>query len=75
MKRRALIRHLRKHGCELLREGGRHSIYWHPQSEKTVPVPRHAEIADLLARHIFEELGIPAPGEEQSKKGEGSESP
>lgn len=27
MKRRDLIRHLEAHGCELLREGGKHSVY------------------------------------------------
>ncbi|MEK6756467.1 MAG: type II toxin-antitoxin system HicA family toxin [Bacteroidota bacterium] len=27
MKRIDLIRHLEKHGCELLREGGNHSVY------------------------------------------------
>jgi len=28
MKRSQLLRHMREHGCELLREGGRHS-WWH----------------------------------------------
>jgi mRNA interferase HicA len=28
MKRRDLLRHLEKHGCALLREGGKHS-WWH----------------------------------------------
>lgn len=27
MKRRDLIRHLESHGCELLREGGNHTLY------------------------------------------------
>lgn len=27
MKQRDLIRHLERHGCELLREGGKHTIY------------------------------------------------
>lgn len=27
MKRRDLVRHLRAHGCEFLREGGNHSVY------------------------------------------------
>jgi hypothetical protein len=30
MKRAELVRHLAAHGCELFREGGRHSIYWNP---------------------------------------------
>ena len=61
MNRRALIRHLRRHGCLLAREGGRHSIYVNPDNERTAPVPRHAEIADLLARKICEQLDIPPP--------------
>lgn len=27
MKRRDLIRHLETYGCELLREGGKHTLY------------------------------------------------
>jgi len=27
MKRRDLVRHLLENGCELLREGARHSVY------------------------------------------------
>lgn len=34
MKRRDLNRYLESHGCELLREGGRHS-WWHNPSLKT----------------------------------------
>ena len=30
MKRADLVRHLTSHGCKLLREGGRHSIYYNP---------------------------------------------
>jgi mRNA interferase HicA len=61
MKRRALIKHLHQQGCELLREGSRHTIYWNPSNENTAPIPRHKEIADLLVRRICEELGIPQP--------------
>jgi predicted RNA binding protein YcfA (HicA-like mRNA interferase family) len=39
-----LLRHLSAHGCQLLREGGRHSIYWNPANRKTSAVPRHNEI-------------------------------
>jgi mRNA interferase HicA len=61
MKRRALLDHLRAHGCELLREGARHSIYWNPANNKTSAVPRHGEIANLLARKICQDLGAPPP--------------
>ena len=32
MKRRDFLRHLAAHGCQLLREGGRHSIFFNPQT-------------------------------------------
>ncbi|HKP54576.1 MAG TPA: type II toxin-antitoxin system HicA family toxin [Chloroflexia bacterium] len=59
MKRRQLIKHLTSNGCQLLREGAKHSIYFEPASGKTSSVPRHAEIADILARKICRDLGIP----------------
>ncbi|MBI3318776.1 MAG: type II toxin-antitoxin system HicA family toxin [Candidatus Omnitrophica bacterium] len=61
MKRRDLLRHLGQHGCKLLREGSRHSIYWNPASRKTSSVPRHSEINDFLAKKICRDLGIPEP--------------
>lgn len=61
MKRRALVRHLEEHGCELLREGGRHSIYVNRASRRTSAVPRHTEINDDLARKICRDLGVPEP--------------
>jgi len=59
MKRRALLKHLKKHGCELIREGSRHSIYWNPENNNTSTVPRHSEIKDLLSNKICQDLGIP----------------
>jgi len=61
MKRRDLERHLREHGCKLLREGGNHSVYWNPADRRTSSVPRHREVSDLLARKICRDLGIPEP--------------
>jgi mRNA interferase HicA len=61
MKRRELVRHLTNHGCELLREGGRHSVYWNPATGKTSTVPRHREVQEFLARKICRDLGIPPP--------------
>lgn len=49
MKRRALLAHLRAHGCELRREGGEHSIWWNPANGRTSAVPRHTEIVDITA--------------------------
>ena len=59
MKRRNLLRHLRKHGCALLREGGRHSWWHNPSSNRRSAVPRHTEIDDRLARKICKDLDVP----------------
>ena len=61
MKRVELVGHLESHGCELLREGGRHSIYFNPSNNQTSAVPRHREINDFVARKICRDLGIPEP--------------
>lgn len=61
MKRIDLIRHLEKHGCTLKREGAEHSLYWRPDTRKRTAVPRHREIADILARKICRDLEIPEP--------------
>ena len=58
MKRKVLLRHLREHGCLLLREGGRHSVYWNPATKRTSTVPRHSEIHEFLARKICRDLDI-----------------
>ena len=59
MKRTEFLRHLRSHGCELLREGRRHSWWYNPGLNKRSAVPRHSEIVDTLARKICRDLGIP----------------
>jgi len=59
MKREDLLRYLRSHGCELLREGGRHSWWHNPAQNKRSSVPRHSEIHDNLARKICRDLGLP----------------
>lgn len=58
MKRQALIRHLKKNGCLLMREGKRHSVYLNPSKGKTSTVPRHTEIVDILARKICKDLDV-----------------
>jgi mRNA interferase HicA len=63
MKRAELIRHLQACGCQLFREGGRHSIWWNPANRKTTAVPRHNEIVEPTARRICKDLGVPKPGE------------
>ena len=61
MKRRDLIRHLERNGCELLREGGRHSWWHNPDQNRLSAVPRHREIKDILAKKICKDPGVPEP--------------
>jgi predicted RNA binding protein YcfA (HicA-like mRNA interferase family) len=61
VKRRDLIRHLEKHGCEFLREGGNHSVYVNRKARKVATVPRHREINEFLARKICRDLDVPEP--------------
>ena len=61
MKRKDLLQYLRAHGCEFLREGARHSVFWNPILKKTSSVPRHSEIHEFLAKKICRDLGIAEP--------------
>jgi predicted RNA binding protein YcfA (HicA-like mRNA interferase family) len=61
MKRVDLIRHLEAHGCRLLRDRGRHSVYVNPANNRVSAVPRHREINDFLAKRICRDLQILAP--------------
>lgn len=61
MKRRDLIRHLERHGCAFLREGGNHTVYVNRAARKTSTVPRHREAFEFLARKICKDLDIPQP--------------
>lgn len=62
MKRTGLLKHLRKHGCVLKREGRGHSLWMNPQTGQTEAVPRHMEIPDNLARKICRGLAVPEIG-------------
>ena len=61
MKRLDLIRHLERHGCEFLREGGNHTIYVNRAKKKVSTVPRHREIIEFTVRKICKDLDIPLP--------------
>ena len=61
MKRTDLIRYLLEHGCEFLREGGRHSVYVNRMAGKSSTVPRHREINEILAKKICKDLEIDPP--------------
>ena len=59
MKRGDLLRHLHAQGCQLLREGARHSWWQNPNQNKRPAIPRHTEIDDHLANKICKDLGVP----------------
>ena len=61
MKRPDLVRHLERHGCELLREGGNHTIYVNRAARKVPAVPRHREIIEFTARKICNDREVPLP--------------
>ena len=64
MKRAALLRHLRQHGCFLKREGGSHSLWCNPRTGAIEAVPRHTEVSDRLCRKICRGLSLPEIGRE-----------
>lgn len=61
MKRRELLKHLKKNGCELLREGSNHTVFVNIAEKKVTTIPRHREIDEFLARKICKDLGIDLP--------------
>lgn len=62
MKRNALLKHLRRYGCYLKREGSSHSLWMNPQTGWTEAVPRHTEISNKLAGKICRNLSVPEVG-------------
>lgn len=61
MKRRDLLQHLEAHGCQLLREGGSHTVYVNRAARKATSIPRHRDLSDFLARKICKDLDVPPP--------------
>ena len=61
MKRNVLIRHLEKHKCIFIREGGKHTVYKNLDNGKMTTVPRHREIKENLAKKICDDLGVSRP--------------
>ncbi|RIK72848.1 MAG: addiction module toxin, HicA family [Planctomycetota bacterium] len=61
MSRKELLKHLRRNGCELLREGRAHSVWVNPANQQQASIPRHKEINDYTARAICRQLGVPEP--------------
>lgn len=62
MKRKDLLRHLRRYGCYLKREGATHSLWTNPNTGWIEAVPRHVEIPNRLVRKICRNLSLPEIG-------------
>lgn len=60
MKRGSLLKHIRRNGCYLKREGRSHSLWTNPQTGATEAVPRHTEISNQLAKKICRCLSVPS---------------
>lgn len=58
MKKFDLERHLRRHGCRIDRDRGKHTVWINPANGQKAPVPRHREIPNPTARDICRLLGI-----------------
>lgn len=61
MKRKDLIQHLERNGCEFLREGANHTVYVNRAEKKVSTIPRHREVDKNLAKKICKDLGIIKP--------------
>ena len=55
--RQATVDDLKRNGVQLKREGKKHSIYWNPETNQTVPVKRH-DFNENDRRYILKEAGI-----------------
>ncbi len=56
MKRKDLVAKLEKAGFILYRNGGSHDIY--KRGAEEIPIPRHREINERLAKRIIKELRL-----------------
>jgi mRNA interferase HicA len=63
MKRDKLLKYLRSFGCELFREGGKHTIFFNPRTGKATAIPRHPEIKRFTVSNICKDMDIPVPSE------------
>jgi hypothetical protein len=63
MNRRALERHLRRHGCALAHHGVKHDFWVNPSNLAVAPVPQHKVVKRGTVRSICRVLRIPLPSE------------
>jgi mRNA interferase HicA len=63
MKRQKLLNQLRKHGCDVVGEGAKHTRVLNRANGQRSVVPLHREIGPGLVREICEQLDVPIPSE------------
>lgn len=56
LKYSVLVKILTGNGYELFRHGHDHDIF--RKDKKNIPVPRHKEISEILAKRILKQAGI-----------------
>ncbi|PZR55237.1 type II toxin-antitoxin system HicA family toxin [Xylanimonas oleitrophica] len=56
MKRREVQDALAAHGCKVIREGGRHTVYGCPCGKHTAPLPRHGDVTAGVVRSIQKQM-------------------
>jgi len=61
MKRNKLLKYLLRNGCQFLREGKSHSIYFNTRNNKVSTVPRHPDIKQFTVEKICKDLEIGIP--------------
>ncbi|MDR1001152.1 MAG: type II toxin-antitoxin system HicA family toxin [Clostridiales bacterium] len=52
--------HLKKHGIRFKEHGGKHDVYWSPETDDEVQIPRHQsqEIKTGTKERILKDLGL-----------------
>ena len=59
MKREKVLKYFRQYGCEIYREGKKHSIIINRTNDKITALPRHSDINDKLVLAMCKDLDIP----------------
>ena len=69
MDTRAVHQHLKKVGWKLTRSSGGHDVFTHPESDKSIPVPRHKQLKAPLVLGIMKSSKIAAKKLEEAGTG------
>ena len=59
MKRQKVLNFFRQSGCEIYREGKKHTIIINRINDKITALPRHPDINDNLVLSMCKDLDIP----------------